>query len=99
MRIVNQKCTSPYNYAVMVERPDDDEPFDIRVNRLTADSEDINLQNQTIWESYTVFVQGKYSYPNTALVQLVIDTQQFGTSLGEITHALFDVGGQYRRNM
>jgi len=76
--ITNQKCTSPYEKAHRVPLPAGGYPWDIRVRRITPDSEVIELQNETWWASYTVIVEGKFTYPNSALVYLEVDAEQFG---------------------
>lgn len=52
-------------------------PWDIKLVRLTADSTQTNLQNQTWWSSYTEIIDAKLRYPNSALVALRIDASQF----------------------
>jgi predicted phage tail protein len=52
-------------------------PWDIRVRRITADSSSATLQNSTIWESYTEIIDGKFRYPNSALIGVRIDASQF----------------------
>lgn len=51
-------------------------PWDIRVKRQTTNA-DAYTQNRTFWESYTEIIDGKFSYPNTALMALKIDSSQF----------------------
>lgn len=52
-------------------------PWDIRVRRITADSTSIALQNKTFWDTYTSIVDYKLSYPNSALMALQIDAENF----------------------
>lgn len=52
-------------------------PWDIRVVRVTADSTQTILQNQTWWSSYTEIIDAKLRYPNSALVAMRIDASQF----------------------
>lgn len=54
-------------------------PVDVRVLRNTADSDDNNLQNETYWSSYTELVYTKLRYPNSALVGIRFDAQQFSS--------------------
>ncbi|EET9650966.1 host specificity protein J, partial [Escherichia coli] len=53
-------------------------PFNIRVVRVTADSTTDQLQNRTLWSSYTEIIDVKQCYPNTAIVGLQVDAEQFG---------------------
>lgn len=52
-------------------------PWDIRVRRLTADSTSSTLQNKTFFDSITEIVDQKLTYPNSALVGLNINAEQF----------------------
>uniref|UniRef100_UPI001558F537 phage tail tip domain-containing protein n=1 Tax=Escherichia coli TaxID=562 RepID=UPI001558F537 len=53
-------------------------PFNIRMVRETADSTPDQLQNKTLWSSYTEIIDVKQCYPNTAIVGLQVDAEQFG---------------------
>ncbi|EJI1826896.1 host specificity protein J, partial [Escherichia coli] len=46
--------------------------------RVTADSTTDQLQNRTLWSSYTEIIDVKQCYPNTAIVGLQVDAEQFG---------------------
>jgi hypothetical protein len=52
-------------------------PVDIRVTRVTADSNDPKLTNAFTFSSYTEITYAKLRYPNSALVGLRIDAEQF----------------------
>ncbi|ENC3281819.1 host specificity protein J, partial [Escherichia coli] len=53
-------------------------PFNIRMVRETADSTTDQLQNRTLWSSYTEIIDVKQCYPNTAIAGLQVDAEQFG---------------------
>ncbi|EHP9641694.1 host specificity protein J, partial [Escherichia coli] len=53
-------------------------PFNIRMVRETADSTTDQMQNRTLWSSYTEIIDVKQCYPNTAIVGLQVDAEQFG---------------------
>ncbi len=74
--VVIGKTTSKYerSYRVELEGPG---PWDIRVRRATLDSEEANLQNRTVWESYTEIIDGKLRYPNSAICAMQVDSSQF----------------------
>ena len=73
---ITGKTTSKYERSHRIELTGD-APWDIRVRRLTADSTTSALQNKTYWESYTEIVDGKFRYPNSAIVGVRIDASQF----------------------
>jgi predicted phage tail protein len=52
-------------------------PVDIRVTRVTADSTSAKLSNSFTWTSFTQIVYGKLKYPNSALVGIRLDAEQF----------------------
>jgi hypothetical protein len=54
-------------------------PVDIRVVRTTANSDSTKKQNSFIWSSYTEITYGKLRYPNSALVLLEVEAEQFST--------------------
>ncbi|QIG69089.1 tail host specificity protein J [Rhizobium phage RHph_N1_15] len=79
--LVNQKCTSAVQRAHRIELPFGGHPWDIRVVRLTEDSDTDTLSNDTIFESYTVIVEGKFTYPHTALVAMEVNAEDMGQSI------------------
>lgn len=54
-------------------------PFNVRMVRVTEDSTTDTLQNKTLWSSYTELIDVKQCYPNTAIVGLQLDAEQFGS--------------------
>jgi hypothetical protein len=52
-------------------------PVDVRVTRITPDSNDLRLANEFSWSSYTEIIYVKIAYPNSALVGIRIDAEQF----------------------
>ncbi|ELW9807826.1 host specificity protein J, partial [Escherichia coli] len=74
---INGKTTSQYLASVILENLPE-RPFNIRMVRETADSTTDQLQNRTLWSSYTEIIDVKQCYPNTAIVGLQVDAEQFG---------------------
>tara|TARA_R110000868_G_scaffold31638_5_gene115921 strand:+ start:5451 stop:8705 length:3255 start_codon:yes stop_codon:yes gene_type:complete len=52
-------------------------PADIRLVRINADSNDVRLANAFEWRSYTEIIYSRLAYPNSALVGIRIDAEQF----------------------
>ena len=52
-------------------------PVDIRLRRVSEDSNDVSNVNAFTWQSYTEIIDGKLAYPNSALVGIEIDASQF----------------------
>ena len=74
---INGKTTSQYLTSVILDNLPP-RPFNIRMVRETADSTTDQLQNRTLWSSYTEIIDVKQCYPNTAIVGLQVDAEQFG---------------------
>ncbi|HBL7965660.1 TPA: host specificity protein J [Escherichia coli] len=75
---IKGKTTSQYLASVVVDNLPP-RPFNIRMRRMTPDSTTDQLQNKTLWSSYTEIIDVKQSYPNTALVGVQVDSEQFGS--------------------
>jgi predicted phage tail protein len=54
-------------------------PVDVRVVRVTADSGSSQLLNDLYWSSYTEIIEQKLRYPNSAIVALRLDAEQFSS--------------------
>ena len=54
-------------------------PYNIRVERLTADSTSQNIANQTFIDNYTEVVYSKIKYTNTAVVRSKFNAKHFKT--------------------
>ncbi|ECF5974351.1 host specificity protein J [Salmonella enterica subsp. salamae] len=54
-------------------------PFEVRMQRLTDDSTTDLLQNKTVWSGYTEIIDVKQRYPNTAVIGVKVDAEQFGS--------------------
>lgn len=74
--IISGKTTSTYqkSYTILLPSPG---PWDIKVYRITPDSTSSSLQNETWWSSYTEIINTKLSYPNSALVAISLNAEQF----------------------
>ena len=75
---IKGKTTSQYLASVVVDNLPP-RPFSIRMRRMTPDSTTDQLQNKTLWSSYTEIIDVKQGYPNTALFGVQVDSEQFGS--------------------
>ena len=66
----------------------------IRMERLTADSTSALLQNDTFLDSYSEIVSLNMEYPNSAIIGLRVDSEQFG---GSIPSRAYLIDGLYIR--
>lgn len=74
------KTTGGYQRSYRIDGPSGDLPWDIRVTRVTDDSNRLTLQNDLYWGSYTEIIEAKLRYPNTAIVYTRIDAERFSSA-------------------
>ena len=74
---LSKKSTSKYERSHTVDLPRSPDGWRVRVRRLTADSTSDMLQNAMFVEAYTEIIDAKLTYPNTALLYLEFDAEQF----------------------
>jgi len=67
------------DYLIELARPNPSDSVDIRVTRITDDSTSGLVANAFSWSSYTEIIWAKLAYPNSALVGLRIDAEQFSS--------------------
>jgi predicted phage tail protein len=73
---ITGKISGEYLEAHVIDAPDT-KPFDIRLRRITPDSDSDLLNNGTVWNSYTEITDDNLSYPFTAVAGAVIDRDQY----------------------
>jgi len=73
---ITGKTSSRYQRAYNITLTGDG-PWDIRVRRITDDSTTQALQNQTFWDSFTEVIDEKFSYPNSALIGISVDSELY----------------------
>ena len=67
------------DYLITLNRPNATDNVDIKVERVTKDSNDALLTNAFSWSSMTEIKYAKLRYPNSALVALRVDAEQFSS--------------------
>ncbi len=67
------------DYSIELNRPNPADSVDIKVTRVKADSTSTLLNNAFSWVSYAEIVRAKLAYPNSALVGLRVDAEQFNS--------------------
>jgi predicted phage tail protein len=67
------------DYLIELVRPSPSDIIDIKVTRITDDSTDSLLANAFNWNSYTEIIYAKLAYPNSALVGIRVDAEQFSS--------------------
>ena len=67
------------DYLITLNRPNATDNVDIKIERVTDDSNDVLLTNAFSWASLTEIKYAKLAYPNSALVALRVDAEQFSS--------------------
>jgi len=67
------------DYLITLNRPNATDNVDIKVERVTEDSNDALLTNAFSWSSMTEIKYAKLRYPNSALIALRVDAEQFSS--------------------
>ncbi|AHG83099.1 Phage-related protein, tail component [Bibersteinia trehalosi USDA-ARS-USMARC-189] len=75
---INGKYSSQYLRNVVIDNLPV-VPFQIKVERVQADSTTQRLQNKTLWASYTEIIDNQFTYPNTALIGIKFDSEYFAS--------------------
>lgn len=77
-RIIKGRSADKYQRDYEIEL-DGAFPVDIRITRITADSTSAKVSNAFQWTSYTEITRAKLRYPNSAIVGLRVDAEQFSS--------------------
>lgn len=75
---IRGKTTSQFLASVLIDDLPP-RPFGLRLLRTTPDSNSDMLQNKTVWSSYSEIINIRQRYPNTALVGILVNSDQFGS--------------------
>lgn len=78
---LSKKSSGKHYREYLFDLPKPGTNYRIRVSRVTADSTTDYVQDQTWLSQYGEIVSTKLNYPNSALIGLKIDSQQFGSSV------------------
>ena len=84
------KTTSPYERQQQVALIGTG-PWNVRVTRITSNSESAATQNDSFWSSYTEIVDAKLTYPDSAVIGITVNAKLFGTG---IPNRAYDVKGR-----
>ena len=87
--VISGKTTSPYEESYRFDLTGES-PWNIRVTRITADSESSFLQNDLYFSTYTKVIDAKFIYPDSAYYGIKVDAELFGQ---EIPARAYEVKG------
>lgn len=84
---IHGKTTTQFLASVVIGNLPE-RPFNIRMVRITPDSTTSMLQNKTLWSSFTEIIDIRQTYPNTAVIGLQVDSEQFGSQQVTVNYHL-----------
>ena len=81
--IITGKCISLYQRSYLIQNISQygEGPWEVKLTRMTEDSGSVKISNKIYWSSYTSIINEKMIYPNTALIGLTVDSEQFGNKI------------------
>lgn len=88
--IANRKTSSPVQIAHRIELPAGHTSWEIRVTRVSPDDTIEKNQSGIAWESYVTLVEGRFTYPHSAVVAMEVNAEDLGT---QIPQRAFEVKG------
>lgn len=74
---IEGKCTSAYARSYRIPLPKPGTTWNVRVTRITPDSNSTRISDELYWQSYKSIIETKLSYPNSALFGIRISAEQF----------------------
>lgn len=74
---IKGKTTSQYERGYRIPLPKPATTWQVRVTRVTPDSDSNRISNDLFFQAYKQITEAKFRYPNTALLGLVISAEQF----------------------
>lgn len=89
--IISGKSRSAYQRHHLLTLPKPATSWNIQMSRLSADSIDGSVSNDTYFNTYTNLINSRLSYPNSALAGIRIDSSQFS----QIPRRSYLVNGLY----
>lgn len=88
-KTITGKAVSPYQQQYRIALTGS-YPINVKVERITADSTSQTLQNDSYVSSYTEIQESRLSYPDSALIGLVVNSEVFS---GRVPSRSYDVKG------
>jgi len=82
------KCVAEYERSYRINLPAGGAPWDIRMVRLSDDTEESVYRDDTWFSRYTTIRDVKLSYPFCALMGWEVDAEQFGDQIPERTYII-----------
>lgn len=89
--IGEDKCTSPYEKSYRIPLPEGGAPWDIRMSRVSDDTDELIYQDDTWFNRYTEIVEAKMTYPHCAYFGLEVDAEQFGENVPDRSYDIYGI--------
>ena len=82
---VTGKTTTGYERSHRIDLPQAGSTWTVRVRKITAEANSAKVGDTMTIQSYTDVIDGKFRYPNTALLYIEFDSSQFNGNIPQIT--------------
>jgi len=95
------KCIAAYQTDYRISKMEETYgpgPWEIKVVRITPDSDTNSLQNDLYWSSYTQIINRVMIYPDSALIGVTLNSQQFGSRIPSRSYELYGLKIQVPSN-
>ncbi|WP_319543149.1 phage tail protein [uncultured Pseudodesulfovibrio sp.] len=87
---IEGKTTSAYERAYRVELTGS-APWDIRVRRVSEDTDSAKIIDKLKWAAYTEIIDAKLIYPDTAVMGMAIDAEAFGNAVPQVAFEIYGI--------
>lgn len=92
------KCTATYERAYRIDLPEGGAPWDVRMVRLSEDTDEIIYQDDTYFARYTEITDVKMEYPHCAYFGFEVDAEEFGDKIQERSYLIDGIEVQVPSN-
>lgn len=92
--IISQKQNSVWYKSFLIKMPKGNRNYQIKCVRISKDEDGSYIQNKTIVNSYIEILNTPFNYPNSAVVGITVNAEDFGNQMPERAYM---VGGTYIR--
>lgn len=86
-----QKIVSAFEKSYRVDLPAGGSPWIVRVVRNSSDNNNPSIINEFQFARYETIVDGKFSYPNVALLALQIGAKQFNNQIPKVSGKFYGI--------
>jgi predicted phage tail protein len=83
-QFLKAKQTAPWELSYRITLPAANGPYLVRVRRITSDNDNDQVFDDIYFNRYEAVTNGKFTYPNCALIAIECDAKEFGTTIPSV---------------